>query len=175
MNLHVLHTFFVHFFAVVLHYYNIKLPETSQLHILLRKCSTTCSLVFYCRSFSPWWPLAFLIFSPSLQNFHVALPTKKSLLFFILCCSFLLLFFTLSLAGLLPTFSFFCVCLSLYSKFVDMTINLSLILQTTLMQKQFPLSVFVIIDSLHVVVSASQHGGGQYGISCQNKLELHLG
>ena len=29
-------------------------------------------------SFSPciWWPLAFLIFSPPLQNFHVVLPTK---------------------------------------------------------------------------------------------------
>ena len=29
-----------------------------------------------------WWPLAFLILSPPLQNFHVVLPTKKSLLFF---------------------------------------------------------------------------------------------
>ena len=28
-TLHVLHTFFVHFFAVVLHDYNGKLPETS--------------------------------------------------------------------------------------------------------------------------------------------------
>ena len=28
-TLHVLHTFFVHFFAVVLHDYNVKLPETS--------------------------------------------------------------------------------------------------------------------------------------------------
>ena len=27
--LHVQHTFFVHFFAVVLHEYNVKLPETS--------------------------------------------------------------------------------------------------------------------------------------------------
>ena len=24
-----------------------------------------------------WWPLAFLIFSPPLQNFHVVLPTKN--------------------------------------------------------------------------------------------------
>ena len=61
---------------------------------------------------------------------------------------------------------------SLYSKFVDMTINLSLILQTTRIQKQFPLSVFVFIDSL--VVSASQDAGG-YAISRQNNLELHLG
>ena len=28
-TLHVQHTFFVHFFAVVLHDYNVKLPETS--------------------------------------------------------------------------------------------------------------------------------------------------
>ena len=28
-TLHVQHTFFVHFFAVVLHNYNVKLPETS--------------------------------------------------------------------------------------------------------------------------------------------------
>ena len=32
---------------------------------------------FQCRSFSPLWPLAFLIFSPPLQNFHVDLPTKN--------------------------------------------------------------------------------------------------
>ena len=43
-----------------------------------------------------------------------------------------------------------------------MTINLSLILQTTRIQKQFPLSVFVFIDSL--VVSALQEASG-YAIS----------
>ena len=31
-TLHVHHTFFVHFFAVVLLDYNVKLPETSWLH-----------------------------------------------------------------------------------------------------------------------------------------------
>ena len=30
-----------------------------------------------------WWPLAFLILSPPLQNFHVVLPTKKFLLGFL--------------------------------------------------------------------------------------------
>ena len=70
-------------------------------------------------------------------------------------------------------FSLFkCLFLALFSKFVDMTINLSLILQTTRIQKQFPLSVFVFIDSL--VVSALQDSGG-YAISRQNNLELHLG
>ena len=76
-----------------------------------------------------WWPLAFLILSPPLQNFHVVLPTKKCLLCFLslaldlcrpfsrwasLACRLLSLFLGLSLA--------------LHSKFVDMTINLSLIL-----------------------------------------------
>ena len=62
--------------------------------------------------------------------------------------------------------------LALYSKFVNMTIYLSLILQTTRIEKQFPLSVFVFIDSF--VVSALQDAGG-YAISRQNNLELHLG
>ena len=53
-----------------------------------------------------------------------------------------------------------------------MTISVSLILYTTRIQKQFPLSVFVFIDSL--VVSASQDAAG-YAISRQNKHELHLG
>ena len=35
------------------------------------------SLFFHCRSFSPWWPVEFLIFSPPLQSFHVVLPTKN--------------------------------------------------------------------------------------------------
>ena len=49
---------------------------------------------------------------------------------------------------------FLCLSLALYSKFVDMTINLSLILQKTRIQKQFLLFGFVFIDSL--VVSALQ-------------------
>ena len=76
-----------------------------------------------------WWPLAFLILSHPLQNFRFVFPTKKCLLCFLslalnpcrpfsrwasLACRLLSLFLCLSLA--------------LYSKFVDMTINLSLIL-----------------------------------------------
>ena len=46
--LHVQHTFLIHFFAIVLHKYNMKLPETSQLHVLGRKCYThSCSLFFF--------------------------------------------------------------------------------------------------------------------------------
>ena len=83
-TLHVQHTFFVHFFAVVLHDYNVKLPEAFWLHVLWRKCRTcSCSLFFHCRSFSPRWPLAFLIFSPPLQNLMLILQQKMSPLFFL--------------------------------------------------------------------------------------------
>ena len=50
---------------------------------------------------------------------------------------------------------FLCLSLVLYSKFVDMTINLILILLTTRVQKLFPLSVFVFIDSSVVSFSFS--------------------
>ena len=58
------------------------------------------------------WPLAFLILSPPLQNFHVVLPTKMSPLFFI---SLYRPFSRLSFAGLPPTFFFLCLSLALYS------------------------------------------------------------
>ena len=68
--------FFCTFLCRYLHDYNVKLPETSQLHVSWRKCRRcSCYLFFHCRSLSPWWPLAFLIFSPPLQNFHVVFPT----------------------------------------------------------------------------------------------------
>ena len=51
-TLHVQHTFFVHYFAVVLHDYNVKLPEASWLHVLRRKCrSCSCSRFSHSRSF----------------------------------------------------------------------------------------------------------------------------
>ena len=72
------------------------------------------------------WPLAFLIFSPPLQ-IHVVLPTKNGTSSLALalrrsfsrwaslaCCLFSL---------------YLCLSLSLYSKFLDMTINLRLILK----------------------------------------------
>ena len=54
---------------------------------------------FYCRSFSRCWSLAFLIFSPPLQNFNVFLPTKFVSFVFHLQLQ-------LSVRLLLPTFSF---------------------------------------------------------------------
>ena len=53
-----------------------------------------------------------------------------------------------------------------------MTINLSLILKKTRIQKQFPLSGLVFLDSL--AASALQEAGG-YAISRQNNLAFHLG
>ena len=67
---------------------------------------------------------------------------------------------------------FLCLSPALYSKFVDLTINLSLILKKTRIQKHFPLSVFVFTDSL--VVSASQDAGG-HTLSCQNNLTFGIG
>ena len=104
-TLHVQHTFFVHFFAVVLHDYNVKLPETSWLHVLWRKCRTcSCSLFFHCCSFSRRWPLAFLIFSPPLQNFMLFLQQKMSPLFFLSSSSSISP--ALSLLASRPAFSF---------------------------------------------------------------------
>ena len=101
-TLHVQHTFFVHFFAVVLHDYNEKLPENSWLHVLWRKCRT-CSC-------GGRWPLAFLICSPSLQNFMLFLQQKN--VSFVFSIS-LKLFFSLSSAGLSPYFLVYSVSLSL--------------------------------------------------------------
>ena len=67
-----------------------------------------------------WWPLAFLIFSPQLQNCHVVLVTKKSLL----CC----LFLALDLCRPFSRWaSLACRLLSLplFSKFWGMTIQLN--------------------------------------------------
>ena len=73
-----------------------------------------------------WWPLAFLILSPPLQNFHVVLLTKKCLLCFLSLALDLCRPFSrwASLACRLLSL-FLCLSPALYSKFVDMTINLS--------------------------------------------------
>ena len=167
-TLHFQHTLFVHFLAVVLHDYNVKLPEASWLHILWRKCYTSsCSLFFHCSSFSPRWPLAFLIFSLPLQNFILFLQQKMSPLFFLSRISSFSRWASLS-CRLTFWSLFLCLSLSLLSKFVDMTIiNLD-----NRVQKQFPLSVFVFIDSL--VVSASQDVGG-HTLSHQNNLTFGIG
>ena len=110
---YVQHTFFVHFFAFVLHDYSVKLGNV--VPVLFHIFSLPFIFVLH------WCPLPFLILSPPLQIFHV-LPTKKYLLCF------------LSLALLDRPFSpwaslaccllslFLCLSPAPYSKFVDMII-----------------------------------------------------
>ena len=101
-TLHVQHTFqFVHFFAVILYDHSEKIPETSQLHVLWRKCRTCCCSLFFTRSFSPWWPLGFLIFAAKKIS---CCSSNEQLLIF--RSSSLSLFFSLSFAGLSPTLFF---------------------------------------------------------------------
>ena len=125
---HVQLTFFVHFFAVVLDDYNVKLPKM----FLWRKCRTCSRSLFFSLPLIfllHWWSLAFLILSTLLQNFHVVLPTKKFLLCFLSLALDLCRPFSRWVSLACRFFSlFFCLSLALYSKFVDMTINLSLIL-----------------------------------------------
>ena len=61
---------------------------------------------------------------------------------------------------------FLCLSLSLNSKFVDMKINLSLILYTTRIQRQFPLFVFVFIDSLVVKTRMAMRFPAKITSSC---------
>ena len=107
---------------------------------------------------------------PPLQNFILFLQQKMSPFVFPLS---LKLFFSLASLVCRPTFFLF-LSLSLYSKFVDMTINLSLMLKKkkTRIRKHFPPSVLVFIDSL--VVSASQDAGG-HTLSRQNNLTFGIG
>ena len=118
------HSFFVHFFAVVLYDYNVKLHSYTFYGgnvVRVRVHFFSLPFIFTLH----WWLLAFLILSLPLQNFCVVLPIKICLLCFLFLCSKSLSpFFSLSFTGLPPTFSFFCLSLALYSKFVDMTIYL---------------------------------------------------
>ena len=138
-TLHVQHTFFVHFLAVVLHDYNVKLPETSWLHVLWRKCRTcSCSFFFTDDRFHLGGRQHFLFSHRHYKIFMFFFQRKNvSFVFYLSLC--LSLLFSLSFAGLSPTFSFSLSPSSLYSKFVDMTINLSLILSRTRIQKKFRL------------------------------------
>ena len=72
------HTFYVHFFAAFLHDYNVKLPETSRLHDLWRKCRTCFSLFFF------FAIVLFTLVAASIAHFltaatkfHVVPPTKN--------------------------------------------------------------------------------------------------
>ena len=128
-TLHVQHTLLVHFFAVVLHDYNVKLPETSGLHVSWRKCPRCSRSIFFSL------PLIFTLVAASISYFLTA-ATKFSCCYSSKKCLICLLFhslavcrpFLVELRWSVAYFLFFCIFLSLYSKFVDMRINLSLIL-----------------------------------------------
>ena len=112
-TLHVQHTFlYISVFAVFFARLQRETSRNFQVTRLMKEMSyvflfTIFFSFFYCRSISPWWPLAFLIFWSPLQIFHLVLPTKNVLLFYIFRSSSLSLFFSSSFAGLSPAFSFF--------------------------------------------------------------------
>ena len=112
-------TFFLPFFCTTLHF-------------VWRKCRGVFSFTFFSLPLIfilDWWPLAFLILPPPLQNFHVVLPTEKCLLCFLsLALDLCRLFSRWASLACRPLSLFLCRSLALYSKFEDMTINPSLIL-----------------------------------------------
>ena len=63
---HCTYSTLVHFLAVVLNDYNVKLPNYT-----LYGGTVVCAPVrpFYYRSFSPWWPLAFFSSHRRYKNF----------------------------------------------------------------------------------------------------------
>ena len=129
-------------------------------------------LVLPCRTTFFLLPFIFTLVATTISHFLTATTkfsccssNKKCFLYFLsfavaLCHSFSR---WALLAGRLLSL-FLCLCLSLYSKCVDITI----ILDNTDTETIISAFCYVIIDS------ASQYAGG-YVISCQNNLELHLG
>ena len=81
--------FFVHFLAVVLHDYNVKLPETSYLHVLWRNCRMcSCSLIFPLLLVFTLVAASFFSFSHCpFQIFMFLLEQNWSPLFFISRCT----------------------------------------------------------------------------------------
>ena len=119
-----------HFFCTFLCRCFSRLQRETSRNFLVTRFMEEMSYVFSFTFFSlpliftlHWWPLAFLILSPPLQNFHVVLPTKKCLLCFLSLALDLCRPWT-SLACRLISL-FLCLSPALYSKFVDMTINLN--------------------------------------------------
>ena len=145
--------FFVHFFAIVWHDYNVKL--------LWRKCHTCSRSLFLTAAH-----LHLALVAASISHLTAATKfaccssnKKMSPLFFISRFKSLSPFFSLSFAGLPPTFSF------------SLSFSCS-IFQICGHDNLSKLNTLVFIDSF--VVSALQDAGG-YVISRQNNLELHLG
>ena len=110
-TLDVQHTFFVHFFAVVLHDYNVKLPETSWLHVLCRKCRA-CSCSFFSL------PLIFTLVGASISYFLTAatkfsccLSNRKKCLLCLLSLALSVALFLSELCWPVACFLFFSLCI----------------------------------------------------------------
>ena len=117
-----------HFFCTFLCRCFARLQRETSRNFLVTRFMEEMSYVFSFTFFSlpliftlHWWPLAFLILLPPLQNFHVVLPTKKCLLCFLSLALALCRPFSrwASLACRLLSI-FLCLSPALYSKFVDM-------------------------------------------------------
>ena len=110
--------FFTFFFAVVLHDYNVKLPETSWLPVKWRKCCTcTCSIFFLF-----FTSLMFTLVEASISHFLTAatkfhvVPRTKNVSFAFFSLSLVLSLVELCWpVALLSVFSIF-LRLSLYSR-----------------------------------------------------------
>ena len=77
-TLHVQRTFFVHFFALVLHDYNEKLPETSWLLVLWRKYTYVFLFTFFLLSLIFTQVAASIsYFLTAATKFHFVPPTKN--------------------------------------------------------------------------------------------------
>ena len=106
-TLHVQHTF-LYISLPLFHDYNVKLPETSYLHVLWRKCRTCSrSLFFFLLFILTLVAASFSHFVTAATKFFSRSSNKKmSPLFSLSCSRSLSPFFSLSFASLPPTFSF---------------------------------------------------------------------
>ena len=186
-TLHVQHTFFVHFFAVVLHDYNVKWKFQNIPSYTFYGWNVVHVVVFFVFCLFAFFfslPLIFTLVAASISDFLIAtskfsccFSNKKCLLLF------LFLFFFLSLAlALCRSFlrlaslacrllsPFLCLSLSLFSKFVAVTINLSLILWQHGCRNNFRFRLYWLFSCL-----CFPRRGWPHAISSQNNLELHLG
>ena len=108
-TLHVHHTFFVHFFAIVLHDYNVKLPET----FLWRKCRMCSRSLFFTAAHFLLALVAASIVTAATKFSCCSSNKKMSPLLFICRSRSLSPFFSSSFTGL-PLFLFFSVLLLLH-------------------------------------------------------------
>ena len=118
LTLKLKHTFFVYFFAVVLHDHNVKRPEASWLHVLWGNCRTcSCSLFSTVTHFHPGGRQHSSFFHRRYKISCCSSNKKCLLCFFYLA----LALFPVELRWPVALLSLFlCLSLPLFSKFVDM-------------------------------------------------------